>query len=96
MTKSCFVIQGFGKKTDFESGRTLDLDASYEVIKEAVTDAGLSCVRADEILHSGPIERVMYEHLLRADLVIADLSTSNVNAFYERAHLSFFPVGSGR
>lgn len=81
--KSCFVIQGFGKKTDFESGRTLDLDASYEVIKEAVTAAGLSCVRADEIPHSGHIEREMYEQLLRADLVIADLSTSNVNAYYE-------------
>jgi hypothetical protein len=83
MTKTCFVIQGFGKKTDFESGRTLDLDASYEVIHEAVTDAGLACVRADEIPQSGHIERVMYEQLFRADLVIADLSTSNVNAFYE-------------
>jgi hypothetical protein len=31
MPKTCFVIQGFGKKTDFQSGRTLDLDASYEV-----------------------------------------------------------------
>jgi hypothetical protein len=83
MTKTCFVIQGFGKKTDFESGRTLDLDASYEVIEEAVTEAGLSCIRADEIPHAGHIEREMYEQLLRADLVIADLSTSNVNAFYE-------------
>lgn len=83
MKRTCFVIQGFGKKTDFESGRTLDLDASYEVIKEAVIEAGLSCVRADEIPQSGHIERVMYEQLLQADLVIADLSTSNVNAFYE-------------
>jgi hypothetical protein len=23
---------GFGKKTDYESGRTLDLDATYEAI----------------------------------------------------------------
>ena len=81
---TCFVIQGFGKKTDFESGRTLDLDASYEVIKEAVEAVpGFSCVRADEIDQSGHIEKVMYERLLGADLVIADLSTSNVNAFYE-------------
>ncbi len=83
---TCFVIQGFGKKTDYESGRTLDLDASYEVIKEAVESVpGLdfSCVRADEIVQSGHIEKVMYEQLLRADLVIADLSTSSVNAFYE-------------
>lgn len=83
MPKTCFVVQGFGKKTDFQSGRTLDLDASYEVLKEAVAEAGLSCVRADEIPTSGSIDRIMYEQLLHADLVIADLSTSNVNAFYE-------------
>ncbi|MDH3843990.1 MAG: hypothetical protein OES69_08630, partial [Myxococcales bacterium] len=81
---TCFVIQGFGRKTDFASGRTLDLDASYAVIKEAVKAVpGFSCVRADEIEQSGHIEKLMYERLLGADLVIADLSTSNVNAFYE-------------
>jgi hypothetical protein len=80
---TCFVVQGFGKKTDFESGRVLDLDSSYEVIKEAVEAAGYDCVRADEIQQSGHIERAMYEQLFAADLVIADLSTSNVNAFFE-------------
>ena len=81
--KTCFVVQGFGKKTDFRTGRVLDLDASYEVIKEAVEAAGLECVRADEIAHSGLIDKPMYEQILKADLVIADLSTSNVNAVYE-------------
>lgn len=80
---TCFVVQGFGKKTDFESGRVLDLDASYGVIKEAVEALGYVCFRADEIKHSRNIDQVMYEKLLDADLVIADLSTSNVNAFYE-------------
>ena len=28
----CFVVMGFGKKTDYESGRTLDLNATYEAI----------------------------------------------------------------
>src|SRR5215204_2954554 len=51
---TCFVVMGFGKKTDFESGRTLDLDKSYHnVIKPAVKAAGLDCVRADEIVHAG-------------------------------------------
>ena len=81
--KTCFVVQGFGKKTDFRTGRVLDLDASYEVIKEAVEAAGFECIRADEIEHSGLIDKPMYEHILHADLVIADLSTSNVNAVYE-------------
>jgi tetratricopeptide (TPR) repeat protein len=81
--KTCFVVQGFGKKTDYTDGRVLDLDASYEVIKEAVESAGLACVRADEIIHSGTIDVPMYERLLNADLVIADLSTNNVNAAFE-------------
>ena len=81
---TCFVVMGFGKKTDFETGRTLDLDKSYRnIIKPAVTDAGLECVRADEITHSGIIDVPMYEKLLTADVVIADLSTSNKNAYYE-------------
>ena len=75
---------GFGKKTDFETGRTLDLDKSYRnIIKPAVEAAGLRCIRADEIVHSGLIDVPMYEQLLNANVVVADLSTSNKNAFYE-------------
>ncbi|MBU2569550.1 MAG: DUF4071 domain-containing protein [Gammaproteobacteria bacterium] len=81
--KQCFVIQGYGKKTDYTNGRELDLDASYEIIKIAVESAGLECIRADEIVHSGTIDVPMYERLLNADLVIADLSTYNVNAAFE-------------
>ena len=80
----CFVIMGFGLKTDFETGRTLDLNATYEaIIEPAVTEAGLRCVRADEIVHSGVIDAIMYDTLYRADLVVADISTGNVNAVYE-------------
>lgn len=80
---TCFVVQGFGKKTDFTDGRVLDLDASYAIIKTAVEAAGLTCIRADEIQHSGTIDVPMYQQLLQADLVIADLSTYNVNAAFE-------------
>jgi len=83
-TKSCFVIMGFGVKTDFETGRVLDLDKCFRtIIKPAVEAAGLECVRADEILHAGVIDVPMYRHLLEADVVVADLSTSNPNALYE-------------
>ena len=81
--KTCFVVQGFGKKTDYTDGRVLDLDASYAIIKEAVEAAGVECIRADEIPHTGMIDLPMYEMLLQADLVIADLSTYNVNAAFE-------------
>jgi hypothetical protein len=82
--KTCFVVMGFGEKVDFETGRKLNLDASYEnLIKPAVEEAGLECVRADEITHSGVIDVPMYRQLLLADVVVADVSTANCNAFYE-------------
>ncbi len=69
---------------DYQTGRVLDLDKSYRyIIKPAVEEAGLICCRADEIVHSGPIDVPMFEHLLSADVVIADISTSSANAFYE-------------
>ena len=80
----CFVIMGFGEKTDPETGRKLNLDATYHhIIKPAVLDSGYGCVRADEIYHSGVIDRPMYDRLFNADLVVADVSTSNLNAIFE-------------
>jgi hypothetical protein len=62
----------------------LDLNKSYKnIIKPAVEAAGLKCIRADEIPHSGVIDVPMYEQLLTADVVVADLSTYNSNAIYE-------------
>jgi len=82
--KTCFVVMGFGEKTDFETGRKLDLDKTYRIIiRPAVEQAGLECIRDDDIVHSGVIDQHMYEQLLNADVVIADVSTSNLNAVYE-------------
>jgi hypothetical protein len=84
--RTCFVVMGFGVKTDFQSNpqRVLDLNRTYEdVIEPAVTESGLTCIRADKIIHSKVIDKPMYDNLLEADVVIADLSTSNANAIYE-------------
>src|SRR2546423_3845478 len=82
--RTCFVVMGFGTKTDYPNKRVLDLDKSYHnLIKPAVEAAGLKCIRADEIKHSGSIDEKMYQQLMSADVVVADLSTSNSNAFYE-------------
>lgn len=75
---------GFGTKTDFQQQKTYDLDKSYRIIiKKAVEEAGLECIRADDVVHAGIIDKPMYELLLGADVVVADLSTSNANAIYE-------------
>jgi hypothetical protein len=81
--KRCFVVQGFGLKTDFRTGRQLNLDDSFEIIQEAIEDAGLECIRADKVMHAGSIDVEMWEEVLNADLVVADVSTSNWNAAYE-------------
>lgn len=82
--KICFVIMGFGKKSDPDLKITYDLDKTYKnIIRPAVKESGFECVRADEILDSGLIDKSMYALLMQADLVIADITTYNPNAIYE-------------
>ncbi len=82
--KLCFVIMGFGKKKDPDTNRTIDLDETYKkIIRPAVESSNYNCIRADEILDSGIIDRSMYALLYTAELVIADISTYNPNAIYE-------------
>lgn len=85
---TCFVAMGFGVKMAFYGGKTkpraLDLDKTYQnIIKPAAIAAGLDCVRADEIQHTTLIDKPMFERLLQADVVVADVSTANANAIYE-------------
>ncbi|UDQ98948.1 TRAFs-binding domain-containing protein [Lentisphaerota bacterium WC36G] len=80
--KICFVIMGFGEKTYRKN--TFDLDKTYEhIIKPSAEECGLECIRADEIRDSSSIDKSMYALLIRADIVIADISTCNANAIYE-------------
>lgn len=82
--KRCFVVMGFGTKTDFATGRKLDLNKSYRLLIKPVVEAkGLLCIRADEMIFAGAIDVPMYMELLNADVVIADISTANPNALYE-------------
>ncbi len=82
--KTCFVIMGFGEKTDLATKQKFNLDKTYKnIIKPVFKKMGFYCFRADDIVHSGNIDVVMYENILKADFVIADLSTLNPNAFYE-------------
>ena len=94
MKKICFVIMGFGKKTDYPSGRTLDLDKTYKnLIKPAVEASGFQCIRADEIQDSGLIDKSMYALLIKADLVIADISTANPKITLQKVDSEDTPIG---
>lgn len=84
MKKTCFVIIGFGVKTDFETGRTINLDKTFEnIIKPVFDKLDILCYRSCDLDQSGVIDVEMYENILKADFVVADISTLNPNAIYE-------------
>lgn len=80
----CFVAMPFGKKSPAGKKEPLiDFDVIYQHVEQAVSDAGFECVRADFEATGGFIHRPMYERLLVAEYVIADLTLANPNVAYE-------------
>jgi tetratricopeptide (TPR) repeat protein len=78
-----FVVMPFGKKKGGD-GSLYDFNAIYKtMIKPALEEAGFESFRADEETASGDILTDMFQELLLADLVLADLSIDNANAYYE-------------
>lgn len=82
--KTCFVLIGYGIKTDYPTGRNLNLDNTFDgLIKPVFAELGIECFRAKDIIHSGIIDVPMYDWIYKADIVVADLSTLNPNVLYE-------------
>lgn len=89
MKKTCFVIMGYGIK------KNLNLDLTYEkIIKPCIIENDLipfplyednsyNAFRCDEISGTISIDYKFVTCLNGADIVIADISTMNVNAIYE-------------
>lgn len=79
----CFVLMPFGRKPG-TGGAILDFDAIYaDLIKPAVSAAGLEPIRADEEQAGGVIHKPMFERLILCEYAVADLTTANANVFYE-------------
>ncbi|SRR5579862_615596 len=80
--KLCFVVGPIG---DAESETRIHADWLLEEIVEPVFDelGGYSVVRADKISSPGMIDAQVIKHLIDAEVVVADLSALNPNAFYE-------------
>ena len=73
-----FVIMPFGTK------ESIDFNKVYsEYIKPALEQDRYEVFRADEELKAGEIRTEMFQELLLADLVVADLSIDNPNVWYE-------------
>ena len=83
MKLHAFVAMPFGKKTG-PDGKPIDFNGVYdEYIKPALEAAGLDVFRADEETRAGDIRSDMFQELLIADLVVADLTIDNPNVWYE-------------
>ncbi|TAN77006.1 MAG: DUF4071 domain-containing protein [Gallionella sp.] len=83
MKLHAFVAMPFGVKKDSQ-GNEIDFNRIYtELIKPALESAGLEVFRADEEERAGDIRTDMFQELLIADLVVADLSIDNPNVWYE-------------
>jgi Tetratricopeptide Repeats-Sensor len=82
--KTCFVIIGFGTKTDLKTGEAFNLDKTFNnIIKPAFEEMGYECFRAIEKNTTGSIDQLMYQWIIDADYVVADISTLNPNVLYE-------------
>jgi CheY-like chemotaxis protein len=55
----------------------------YQRIKEGVTDCGLSCIRADEVVHTRAVYEGMLELVRKSKLVVFVADGGNCNAYYE-------------
>ena len=53
------------------------------MIKPAVDGASLKCIRADENVQVGGIRESIWDLILEAGIIVADVSELNANVFYE-------------
>lgn len=83
MTPHAFVAMPFGSKPGAD-GKNIDFNLVFsELLKPALEAAGCSVFRADEEQRAGDIRTDMFQELLVADLVLADLTLDNPNVWYE-------------
>jgi Macro domain len=81
--KSCFVIMPFGIKNDHEGNKVNFNEIYASIIKPAIEELDLACLRCDEISKAGMIHKDMFNHIYHSDIAIVDISVLNPNVFYE-------------
>ena len=83
MKPHAFIAMPFGTKPGAD-GQPIDFNRIFdELLKPALQDAGCEVFRADEEQRAGDIRTDMFQELLVADLVLADLTLDNPNVWYE-------------
>jgi tetratricopeptide (TPR) repeat protein len=78
-----FLVMPFGIKPG-PDGKNINFDKVYlDYLKPAVEAAGLRPHRADAERRGGSIHADMFQDLLMAEMVVADLTIDNPNVWYE-------------
>lgn len=79
--KSCFVVCPIGHEESLQRKRS-DTVLKH-IIDPVCKELGFKVVRVDQINSVDKIDNTIIEHLKTSDLVIADMTEHNPNAFYE-------------
>lgn len=79
--KTCFVVCPIGK--DDSSERTRSDTVLKHIINPVCESLGFKVIRVDHINDVDRIDNTILEYLTNSELVIADLTDHNPNAFYE-------------
>jgi hypothetical protein len=80
---TCFVISPIGEP-DSPTRKRSDQVLKY-IIRPAAEECGFTALRADEISETGIITSQVIQHVIEDAVVVADLTGSNANVFYELA-----------
>jgi hypothetical protein len=81
MDKICFVVCPIGE--DGSDIRKRSDQLLRHIIEPVCKEKGYKAVRVDKITNTDKIDQTIIEHLQKSELVIADLSEHNPNAFFE-------------
>src|SRR5437763_3677282 len=75
---NAFIIRPFGQK------KGIDFDqVEADLIRPALIALNVPGATTGQLTYSGNIRLDMFEQLVLADLVVADISIHNANVFYE-------------
>ncbi|MGK7909762.1 MAG: tetratricopeptide repeat-containing protein [Synechococcus sp.] len=83
MKPHVFVAMPFGQKDDSRGGK-IDFDKVYQnYIEPALVAANVEVICAEREQRAGDIRKDMFQELVLADLVVADLTINHPNVWYE-------------
>ncbi len=78
-----FIVTPFGKKKD-SKGNEIDFQEVYDkLLDKALEKLKITGRTTGEIVRAGSIHADMFQRLLTADIVVAEVSIHNANVFYE-------------